>query len=189
MRGCCDHGEDPRTQSTTAQTQTSVTAVPTTSTASATPPPSLAASRAAALNELTQPATMWGALPPAYVTELARAYLDGPGRQYKSSVTPAALLAELTADQKQGIDDTTGTISNMLRVAADFSAARANGDARAKYLNSGLVDKTPVQVRHLIGDPDHTQDIGGQVIWYYTLGGNTYQLLFSGDAVTQVNKY
>jgi hypothetical protein len=52
-----------------------------------------------------------------------------------------------------------------------------------------VVGKTPSQVKHLIGRPDHAQSVSGQVICCYDLQNNSYQLVFANGVVSQQNHY
>jgi hypothetical protein len=45
-------------------------------------------------------------------------------------------------------------------------------------------------VKRLLGPPYHTQDIAGQVFWYYKQGDETeYQLVISSGVVGSINRY
>ena len=48
---------------------------------------------------------------------------------------------------------------------------------------------TQKKIKALFGKPDRSQNIGGQDYWYYDLKDNMYQLVFSGEVVSEVNKY
>jgi len=57
-------------------------------------------------------------------------------------------------------------------------------------LGQNLVGKSMAEVRAGVGAPEHTQNIGGMVMWYYPAPGyGQWQLVFSGSTVSQVNKY
>lgn len=62
--------------------------------------------------------------------------------------------------------------------------------ARRKLLDGKeAVGKTKRQLHRRLGSPRRTQDVGGQVYWYYERTGRTFQIVFAGDTAVQVNKF
>lgn len=55
--------------------------------------------------------------------------------------------------------------------------------------DKGAVGKRRSTIRAQLGRSDSTQDIGGQLIWYYETSANSYQVTFSDGVVDGVNRY
>jgi hypothetical protein len=155
--------------------------------------------RASAINLLRDGrAPVWWKLRRSERPLVARVYLDTYGRRYHARVTPRALVAEVANDLRQDMLDYDPLLSGkkLLRVWLEFPASLAEAQAifkaKSKLLpGRRLIGKTTAQVEKLIGSPKpkHTQSISGQVIWYYELGDNTYQLILLHGRVANQNKY
>lgn len=66
---------------------------------------------------------------------------------------------------------------------------RASKLRSALLAGKGVIGLTTAAVKKELGKADHTQEVGGEVYWYYANGDNEYQLVIVGGRVTQVNKY
>jgi hypothetical protein len=83
-------------------------------------------------------------------------------------------------------------LAEVFAYADEIISTRRNGEVETK--NSAVptrqvIGMTKSAVEAGFGRPQHTQEIGGQVIWYYYRGTNSYQLIFSGETVQEENKY
>lgn len=132
----------------------------------------------------------WPDMTPQLKLQIAQAWLKGPGRAAAAAgVGAKALVRETNADTAKGLSTDQGTAGQIFRFPAELVLSEASFRAKKANLGPALVGSSMAQVRDLIGEPEDDQLIAGQAYWYYSLEGNRWQLVFSGDTVSQVNKY
>lgn len=123
--------------------------------------------------------------------------------ELRTSVLAGALCLGLAGCGDTGAKTVTETITPAMTTSsappADLKPAARQKQQRAAaqgyYLMVGrlIVKKKALgfsraRLAKLV-PPTKRQEIAGQVLWYYEHDGNLFQVVFSGDRVTQINRY
>jgi outer membrane protein assembly factor BamE (lipoprotein component of BamABCDE complex) len=69
------------------------------------------------------------------------------------------------------------------------SERRKEEHLRNLLASRAAIGKTSAEVIKLLGAPEHTQEVGGERYWYYTVKEQNWQLIFSGATVASENQY
>jgi hypothetical protein len=101
----------------------------------------------------------------------------------------AAAVAKARAASKRRAAARNSPAAKRKRAEAENAPDPHQVAIRKLLREKGAVGKSRSAVREALGRPDSTQDIGGEVIWYYETSANNYQVTFVNGVVDQVNRY
>jgi hypothetical protein len=101
----------------------------------------------------------------------------------------AAALAKARAASKRRAAARNSPAAKRKRAEAENAPDPRQVAIRKLLREKGAVGKSRSAVRASLGRPDSTQDIGGEVIWYYDTSANSYQVTFANGVADQVNRY
>jgi hypothetical protein len=132
--------------------------------------------------------------------EAVKAYLHSSiGSIRGKGVGPHALVAAIERFILKGnITDRLTTIIGEALFEIEgrerANTERQEGSRRHLLESRAAVGKNATEVERLLGKPEHTQEIGGEKLWYYEVPGprqgeQTWQLVFSGSTVASENQY
>jgi hypothetical protein len=138
-------------------------------------------------------------LDPEAQLDAVEVYLHSPiGEIDGKNINPHALVAAAERFILKGnITDALTTIFSEA-ISEIEAKQRARETAREQRKEDHLhellesrvaVGKTSAEVTQLLGAPEHTQEIGGERYWYYNVGMEEWQLIFSGATVASENQY
>lgn len=122
--------------------------------------------------------------------------------------TPAALVSETnhfygdpakfveayppSEESERTKPESNSTLAEVFAYVDEIINTRRNGEVETR--NKAIPTRQAIgmsksAIEAQFGRPQHTQEVGGRIIWYYYRGTNSYQLIFSGETVQEENKY
>lgn len=143
---------------------------------------------------LVGPEMAWSSLDGEARAAVIEEFMANFGHRFPRVTSGAALLSQAEDSESSGsfaTIDTGQTLQKGLKFMAQLVESNEIFKAKSRYLpTKEVLGMTSAEVEQTLGRPDRDQDISGVgVIWYYDLKDNVFQLVFTNDVVTTVNKY
>ena len=138
------------------------------------------------LPDLAAPAASWAGLPTTARVGLARQYLTGPRAALGESMTSVALAREADTLLRLRVSGSGRSVTALLALASRAVDPDEIVVARERYLPRGLVGRSAVGARDLVGAPDLSLGTRRRGTWYYDIGPSQHRVVIRRARVVAV---